>query len=219
VRIFDIGTKDDPGEVTNRILTIPNLLSFARLAVLPIIYLDLVNDRLLRAFVLLAIFAATDWLDGYIARRFDQVSRLGQLLDPFSDRVLFLVVGIGFVLADIVPWWVVLLVLARDVAVLVIGGILLLVRGSALPEVTRLGKTATFGLMWAFPTWLLAAVVGDGPLDPQPVLSALAWITYLVNIVLYYLAAIGYARSVLGRGSDGTRDAHDAAGTRDADRG
>jgi cardiolipin synthase (CMP-forming) len=197
VRIFDIGTKDEPGEVTSRILTIPNLLSFARLAVLPIIYLDLVNDRFVRAFVLLAVFAATDWLDGYIARRFDQVSRLGALLDPISDRVLFVVVGIGFVVAEIVPLWVVLLLLVRDLAVMLVGGVLLLRGGTRLPEVTRLGKAATFGLMWAFPAWLLAAILGDGASDPQPVLDALAWGTYLINVVLYYLAAIGYARTVL----------------------
>jgi cardiolipin synthase (CMP-forming) len=197
VRIFDIGTKDEPGEVTGRILTVPNLLSFARLAVLPIIYLDLVNGNLTRAFVLLAVFAATDWLDGYIARRFDQVSRLGQVLDPISDRVLFIVVGIGFVVAGIVPLWVVLLLLARDLAVLLVGGVLLLRGRSQLPEVTRVGKAATFGLMWAFPLWLMAAIVGDGPSDPQPTLNALAWVTYLINVVLYYLAAIGYARTVL----------------------
>jgi cardiolipin synthase (CMP-forming) len=197
VRIFDIGTKDEPGEISNRVLTVPNLLSFARLAVLPVIYLDLVDDRLLRAFVLLAVFAATDWLDGYIARRFDQVTRLGQLLDPTSDRVLFIVVGIGFVVAGIVPLWVVLLLLARDLAVMLVGGVLLLRGRSQLPEVTRVGKAATFGLMWAFPTWLLAAIVGDGPSDPQPVLHVLAWVTYLINVVLYYLAALGYARTVL----------------------
>lgn len=196
MRIFDIGTKDDPGEVTDRILTVPNLLSFARLAVLPIIYLDLVNGRLLRAFVLLAIFAATDWLDGYIARRFDQVSRLGALLDPISDRVLFVVVGIGFVVAGIVPLWVVAVLLVRDLVVMLVGGVMLLQGRTQLPEVTRVGKAATFGLMWAFPTWLLAAIVGDGPSDPQPVLNVLAWVTYLINIVLYYLAAVGYARTV-----------------------
>jgi cardiolipin synthase (CMP-forming) len=199
VRIFDIGTKDEPGEVTDRILTIPNLLSFARLAVLPVVYLDLVNGRYLRAFVLLAVFTTTDWFDGYLARRFDQVSRLGQLLDPFSDRALFLVVGVGFVVAGIVPLWVLLLLVVRDLAVLAVGGVLLLTRRTQLPEVTKVGKAATFGLMWAFPTWLLAVIVGDGPGDPQPVLSGLAWITYLINVVLYYLAALGYARTVLRR--------------------
>jgi cardiolipin synthase (CMP-forming) len=199
VRIFDIGTKDEPGEVTDRIWTIPNLLSFARLAVLPVVYLDLVGGRYLRAFVLLAVFTATDWFDGYLARRFDQVSRLGQLLDPFSDRALFIVVGIAFVVADIVPLWVLLLLVVRDAAVLAVGGVLLLTRRTQLPEVTKVGKAATFGLMWAFPTWLLAVIVGDGPSDPQPVLHWLAWITYLINVVLYYLAALGYARTVLRR--------------------
>jgi cardiolipin synthase (CMP-forming) len=199
VRIFDIGTKDEPGEVTDRILTIPNLLSFARLAVLPFVYLDLVNGRFVRAFVLLAVFASTDWFDGYLARRFDQVSRLGALLDPFSDRALFIVVGVGFVVADIVPLWVLLLLLIRDAAVLAVGGVLLLTGRTQLPEVTKVGKAATFGLMWAFPTWLLAVIVGDGPADPQPVLDAIAWATYLINVVLYYLAALGYARTVLRR--------------------
>lgn len=195
MRVFDIGAKDGPQTVSDRVVTVPNLLSFARLAALPIIYLDLVTDRYVRALVLLAVFAATDWLDGYVARRFDQVSKLGKLLDPISDRVLFLVVGVGFVVADLLPLWALLLLLVRDVAVLLVGGVLL-ARGASPPEVTRLGKAATFGLMWAFPTFLVAAIAGDGPTDPQPVLQAAAWITFLVHTVLYYLAAAGYARTL-----------------------
>ena len=200
MRVFDIGAKDDPQEASDRILTVPNLLSFARIAILPVIYLDLTADpdRFLRAFVLLAVFATTDWFDGYLARRFDQVSKLGALLDPISDRFLFVVVGIGFVVADLLPLWALLVLLARDAAVMAVGAFLL-VRGAATPEVTKVGKAATFGLMWAFPTFLLAAIVGDGPADPQPALQAFAWFAYLTNTVLYYLSALGYARTVWRR--------------------
>ncbi len=191
-RLFDVGKKD--GQVaSDRVVTIPNALSVARIVVLPVIYLDLVSGRLLRAFVLLAVFATTDWLDGYLARRLDQLTRVGALLDPISDRILFVVVGIGFVVAGLLPLWALLVLLVRDVAVLVVGAVLLL-RGGTPPPVTRIGKAATFGLMWAFPTLLLAAVVGDGVDDPQPVLQALGWITFVINAVLYYLAAAGYAR-------------------------
>jgi len=195
MRVYDFGAREEPQEVSDRLLTIPNALSLARLLVLPVIYLDLVDGRLLRAFVLLVVFAATDWLDGYLARRLDQVSRFGTLLDPISDRALFLVVGIGFVLADLFPLWALLLLLLRDLVVLAVGGVLLL-RGLQPPAVTRIGKTATFGLMWAFPTLLLAAIVGDGAGDPQELLQVLGWVFFGVSAALYYVAAGQYARQV-----------------------
>jgi cardiolipin synthase (CMP-forming) len=195
MRVYDIGARDDPQEVSDRLLTVPNALSLARLLVLPLIYLDLVDGRLTRAFVLLVIFALTDWLDGYLARRLDQVSRFGTLLDPISDRALFLVVGIGFVIADLLPLWALLVLLLRDLAVIIVGGVLLL-RGVQPPAVTRIGKTATFGLMWAFPTFLLAAIVGDGASDPQMFLQVLGWLFFAVSTALYYVAAGQYAVQV-----------------------
>jgi cardiolipin synthase (CMP-forming) len=176
MRVYDIGATDEPPEVSDRVLTIPNAISLARLLVLPLIYLDLVDGRLTRAFVLLVIFALSDWLDGYLARRLGQVSRFGTLLDPISDRALFLVVGIGFVIADLLPLWALLLLLLRDLAVIIVGAVLLL-RGIQPPAVTRIGKTATFGLMWAFPTFLLAAIVGDGANAPQMFLQVLGWLS------------------------------------------
>ena len=196
MRVFDIGAKDEPQQASDRILTIPNALSLARLLVLPLIYLDLVDGRLVRAFVLLVVFAATDWLDGYLARRLDQISRIGTLLDPISDRALFLVVGFGFVLSGLLPLWALVVILIRDVAVLLVGGVLLL-RGVSTPAVTKIGKAATFGLMWAFPTFLLAGIVGDGAADPQPLLQGLGWLFYGVSTVLYYVSAGQYAVEVL----------------------
>ena len=198
MRVFDIGAKDGPQEATDRVLTVPNVLSLARIAVLPFVFVDLLDGRYIRAFVLLAIFAATDWLDGYLARRLDQVSRLGVLLDPISDRALFVVVGIGFVLADLLPLWALVVLLARDAGVLLVGAGLL-ARGATPPKVTRIGKAATFGLMFAFPTFLIAAIVGDGAGDPQPVLHGLAWAIGAVSTVLYYVSAGQYAVDVLRR--------------------
>jgi cardiolipin synthase (CMP-forming) len=207
MRVFDIGQKDGPQEVSSRVLTVPNLLSFARLAVLPVVYLDLVQGRLLRAFVLLVVFASTDWLDGYIARRYDQLSELGRILDPISDRILFVVVGIGFIVSGLLPLWAVLLILLRD---LFVGGagVVMLARGVEVPAVTRLGKASTFGLMFALPTFLLAAIVGDGVEAPNPVLWWIGWLTYASNIVLYWVSAFGYLRTVRARAR-----AADAAGT------
>ena len=193
MRVFDIGARDTPQEATDRILTVPNALSLARLLVLPFIYLDLVDGRFLRAFVLLVVFATTDWFDGYIARRFDQVTKLGKLLDPLSDRVLFVVVGLGFALGDLLPWWAVLAVLARDVVVVGSGGIVLL-RGGVRPEVTRLGKAATFGLMFALPAFLLASVLGDGPTAQQPRLELIAWLVFWPSLAMYWMSGLVYMR-------------------------
>lgn len=199
-RWFDIGarpgTEPDPGAASTRVLTAANALSAARLLALPWIYLDLVGGRYLRALVVLAVFAATDWLDGYVARRFDQVTRLGQLLDPISDRALFLVVGIAFVVSGILPLWAVLVLFVRD-ALILSGGAILMLRGLRPPPVTRLGKVATFGLMFALPFFLGAVVLGDGPADPEPILSIVAWVTYAINACLYWVSALGYLRAVL----------------------
>lgn len=193
MRVFDIGGGEGPERVTSRVLTVPNLLSFARLAILPVIYLDLVSGAHLRAFVLLAVFASSDWFDGYIARRFDQVSKLGKLLDPLSDRVLFVVVGLGFAVGNLLPWWAVLLLLGRDALVVVSGGIVLL-RGGVRPEVTRLGKAATFGLLFALPAFLLASVLGAGPPEPQPVVHGVAWGAYWPSVAMYWLSGLIYTR-------------------------
>jgi len=198
MRFYDLGGGGEPRVASRRVLTVPNLISFARLAILPVVYLDLTSGRLLRAFVLLVVFTASDWFDGYFARRLDQVTELGKLLDPISDRVLFVVVGVAYVVSGLLPLWVVLALIARDV--LVAGaGLVLLTRGAKPPDVTRLGKTATFGLMWALPTFLLAGIAGDGVDDPQPVLHVLAWVLLAVSGVLYWVAAFDYARIVRRR--------------------
>lgn len=204
MRLFDIGEKDGPRTVTDRVLTIPNLLSFLRIAVIPLVYLDLVAGRHLRALVLLGALASTDWLDGYLARRLDQTSRLGIHLDPISDRVLFVVAGAGLVVSGLLPLWAVLVVVVRDLAVLGAGAVLI-ARGAEPPPASRVGKSATFGLLAALPVFLVASIFGAGPAQPQPVLHAVAWVVFAVSVVLHWVSAVGYGRTVLGRRSDPDR--------------
>ncbi|MEX1177809.1 MAG: CDP-alcohol phosphatidyltransferase family protein [Nitriliruptor sp.] len=194
MRVYDIGGRDDrPQEASGRIWTWANGLSFVRLLALPIIYLDLVNERWTRAFVLLVVFSATDWFDGYLARRLDQMTKLGKMLDPISDRLLFIVVGVAFIVAGLLPLWAVLVLLVREVLVLGIG-VLMMSRGRRPPDVSRLGKTATFGLMASLPVFILARVFADASGDPNTALLAIAWFGLGVNAVLSWLAALGYVR-------------------------
>lgn len=203
MRLFDAGTREGSEVVHDRLLTAPNVLSVLRLAALPWVFVDLVTGHLARALAVAFVFGATDWLDGYLARRLGQVSRLGQLLDPIADRTLIAVVGLGFIINGVMPVWAVVIVLARDVLILV-GGSVLLLRGRRPPGVTRTGKAATFGLMWSLAFFLLAAVLGDGAVDPHGGVRGLAWVTYGVNAALYYVAAVQYARAAVGA-PDGER--------------
>jgi len=197
VRVYDIGGGEGPEVVSNRILTVPNALSFARLAILPWLYLTVADgtaEGLLRGLVIGFIFAMTDWVDGYVARRFNQITKLGKLLDPISDRLFILTVVIAMVVVGLLPLWVVIVIGLRDVLMLTIGTGMLL-RGVEPPAVTRLGKTATFGLMWAFPLLLVAGIVGE-PADPQPVWWWAGMLVLTVNVVLYWLTAGDYLRTI-----------------------
>ncbi|MEU6641583.1 CDP-alcohol phosphatidyltransferase family protein [Saccharomonospora sp. NPDC046836] len=136
-------------------LTVPNLLSILRLAGVPVfLWLLLGPQEDGWAVVVLVFSALTDWLDGKLARWLDQTSRLGELLDPAADRLYIMATLIAFLVREIVPWWMVAALFARE---LVVGVCLLVLRrnGFAPPEVTYVGKGATFNLMYAFPLLLL----------------------------------------------------------------
>ncbi|GLZ36774.1 CDP-diacylglycerol--glycerol-3-phosphate 3-phosphatidyltransferase [Actinokineospora sp. NBRC 105648] len=168
--------------------TIPNVLSMLRLAGVPLfLYLLLGPEYDGWALVVLLFSGLSDWLDGKIARWLDQTSRLGALLDPAADRLYTLVTIVAFVLRDIVPWWVAALLVARDAVVAVC--ILVLRRnGFAPPEVTYVGKAATFNLMYAFPLLLLAQGGSTAATLARPVAYAFAiWggLLFLWSGVLY----------------------------------
>jgi cardiolipin synthase len=179
----------DDDQDPSRILTVPNLITLVRLACLPLyLYLLFGRDARVQAAVLLAVLGATDWVDGYVARHFHQVSDLGKILDPIADRLLFFV-GVGgiIVLGDAAPAWFCWLVIAREIFVSV-AVVALALLGAKRIDVTWFGKAGTFCLMFAFPMFL----VGSSDLGIASWFHAAAWLIGLPGLVLAYYAAVLY---------------------------
>lgn len=193
--LFDVGKQGGPEHVSDRVLTVPNLLSFARLLALPFIWADITAGRFTRALVVLVVFASTDWVDGWVARRFDQVSRLGKLLDPTSDRILVVVVAVATMAEGLLPLWLGIAILLRDVLVGSVG-LTMLVRGRQPPAVTRLGKVATAGMLLWFPLLLVAAAVGDPGAPGWSTFELVALAGLGVSAALYWVTAVLYARGL-----------------------
>ncbi|HIR41914.1 MAG TPA: CDP-alcohol phosphatidyltransferase family protein [Candidatus Aphodovivens avicola] len=141
-------------EVSNRIFTVPNVISFIRLCLVPVFFVLLFNGFDLAATLLFVIAAGTDWVDGQIARRTHQVSRLGQLLDPAVDRILMISGVVGLFAVGRLPLWIILIVIARDLLLLG-GGAYLLKRWHTRVAVIYPGKVATTLLFVGFAALLL----------------------------------------------------------------
>ena len=179
----------DAVPASSAVLTIPNLLSAARIVAIPLFcWLTARSDTRLAGIALFAIVVATDWVDGYAARRLGQVSELGRILDPVADRLAIAAGILTFTIVGIFPFWAALLVLLRDVAVLLGGATLLWARHLRV-DVRGIGKVATFSLMAAI-TWIAWGNAG-GPLGDA--LLAAGWLAFVVGIVEYYIATGIYA--------------------------
>ncbi|MET0903337.1 MAG: CDP-alcohol phosphatidyltransferase family protein [Acidimicrobiales bacterium] len=191
------------GEVrTDRILTVPNVITVVRLAMLPVfLWLLFAQEDRAKAAALLAVLGITDFVDGYVARRFDQVSDLGKILDPVADRLLFFV-GVGGILVDgSVPAWFAVAVLLREV--LVAGGTLALAMlGARRIDVTWFGKAGTFCLMIAFPLFL----AGESTVDWADLAGTLAWLAGIPGLVLSWYSAALYVPMARRALADGRAD-------------
>jgi cardiolipin synthase len=173
---------------TDRVWTVPNVLSFLRLLAIPLfLWLLLGPQADVVAVVVLALSAITDWLDGMVARATGQISRLGQLLDPIADRLTVLATLLGLLLRGIVPLWLVVVLLSRDVVLAVVMALLKRRGVTGLP-VHFLGKAATFALLAAFPVVLLGA--GTGPF--AQLCQVLGWAGLLWGTALYWWAGLLY---------------------------
>ncbi|WEO79018.1 CDP-alcohol phosphatidyltransferase family protein [Cryobacterium sp. SO2] len=175
-------------EISSRVLTVPNLLSFLRLALVPVFLFVLVAGADAWALLILAVSSLTDFLDGWIARRFNQITRLGQLLDPAADRLYIFAALIGLAWRDLVPWWIVLVVVGRDVFLLGLGVVLANHGFGPLP-VHQLGKVATFCLFYALPMIMLGQAFPELAWWSQPV----GWAFGLWGAYLYWWAGVIYA--------------------------
>jgi cardiolipin synthase len=169
---------------TDRVWTLPNVLSFLRLAGVPLmLWLMLGPQADGLAVLVLALGGITDWLDGYLARAWHQTSRVGQMLDPIADRLYILAVLIGLALREIVPWWLVVIVVGRDVLIALLVPVLKTRGYSSLP-VHFLGKAATFSLLYAFPLVLL----GSGEQGWLQLAWVLGWAFAIWGTALYWYA-------------------------------
>jgi cardiolipin synthase len=177
---------------TDRVLTVPNLLTFLRLALLPVLWwAAVIAEEDLLAGVLLLVGAVSDWADGVIARRTHTISRIGKLLDPIADRLTTLVVLIALGLRGLMPWWLIGLLLLRDVVLSV--ALLVLRRHGREPlEVRFVGKAATGCLLLGLPMLFF----GTGTVIGADLARSIGWAWIGFGVLLYWWSAFVYLAEV-----------------------
>jgi cardiolipin synthase (CMP-forming) len=185
-------TTDEDTALPSRVLTVPNVLSILRLCLLPVfLWLVLGPEYDGIAVAVLMFMGISDFFDGYVARRWNQTSKLGAILDPVADRLYILAVVVGFVLRDIIPLWLAVVIPARDLFLWFLVPFLRTRGYSALP-VHFLGKAATAALLYAFPLLLL----GDGTSVLAEVSRVLGWAFAIWGVGMYWWAGVLYAWQV-----------------------
>jgi len=173
--------------VSSTVVTVPNLISMLRLALVPVFAVLIVAGHDVWALAVLAFSGFTDWLDGVLARRLNQVSKLGQMLDPAADRLFILVTLVCLAWRDVVPWWLLAVIVARDVMLIMLMPVLAR-HGYGPLEVSFAGKAGTFALLYAFPLLLLA----EAPGTLGAVAQVTGWAFTWWGIGLYWLAGVLY---------------------------
>jgi cardiolipin synthase (CMP-forming) len=179
---------------TNRVLTLPNLLSLLRLASVPVFLYLFVTDREEAAVVLYALGALTDFFDGFIARRLGQVSEIGKLLDPLADRIFIIALALALVSVGALPWWLATAIVVRDLVVLSMLP-LLERRGSGRIAVNFTGKTATAFLLFG----LTCLAISETSFVSTSFSEAVGLVFTIAGTILYYVAAGMYARTAFAR--------------------
>lgn len=175
------------------IWSIPNAFTLFRLLLLPVFLWVLfgLEDRAAAAWML-GVLGATDWVDGYLARRLGQVSEFGKVFDPTVDRLLFLVATTAIIIDGSIPLWFALAVLAREVLVGLMMAIATVVYKMPRIDVTYLGKLATFLLMFAVPGFLM----GNSDMPGAAGFEVVAWVLGIPGLILSYWTAIAYIPQV-----------------------
>ena len=174
-------------QLSQELKSIPNMLSILRLLLVPVFLWLLIVDQFLIAFLVLMFASFTDWLDGFIARKFNQITSLGKVLDPSADRLFILATLIGLTVNEIIPAWLAIVIVARDILLLV-GYPISASHGYGPLPVHFLGKAATFALLYALPLLLLADVWPSA----EVVILPLAWGFAYWGIGLYWVAGFVY---------------------------
>ena len=196
---MDGGSEASPLTGWAGILTVPNLISIARLGCIPwFMWLLFGAEDRMWAALLLGGLGATDWVDGWAARRLGQVSELGKILDPTADRLLLLVAVPCLLVDGTIPGWFALTVLVREVLVGA-ATLALAALGARRIDVSWWGKTGTFALLWAVPCFL----AGESRVPVDEAFTVMAWVFGLPGLAIAWWAAFGYlpvARQALVEG-------------------
>ncbi|MEK9987083.1 MAG: CDP-alcohol phosphatidyltransferase family protein [Aquiluna sp.] len=174
-------------QLRQELKSVPNMLSILRLLLVPVFLWLLIVDQFLVAFLVLMFASFTDWLDGFIARKYNQITSLGKVLDPSADRLFILATLIGLTVNEIIPAWLAIVIVARDI-LLLIGYPISASHGYGPLPVHFLGKAATFALLYALPLLLLADVWPSA----EAVILPLAWGFAYWGIGLYWVAGFVY---------------------------
>ncbi|HMR49117.1 MAG TPA: CDP-alcohol phosphatidyltransferase family protein [Arachnia sp.] len=177
---------------TDRVFTVPNVLSFIRLLGVPVFCWLIIVGHDMAAIVMLAVFGLTDWFDGYLARRLKQRTELGAKLDPVADRLYILAAVVALLVRGIVPWWFFVVLLARDLMLAALVPALRKHGMVALP-VNWIGKSATMLLLISLPMILLGAPSSFGISWAH----WLGWILAAVGAALYWAAGAMYVAATV----------------------
>ena len=174
--------------MSDRLITIPNALSVLRLIGVPLYFALVSEERFLWAVALLFIAGATDYFDGKIARRYNQTSRLGELLDPAADRLYIVAIVYSLWNFEVIPFSLMIIIFGRDI---VLGILLIFMKRQGFPpfKVTYLGKAATFNLLYAFPFLLLTQVANSTLSDAAYILG---WAFSAWGVALYSWTGVTY---------------------------
>lgn len=193
-----IGAGSRPGRPQvdhDTVFTIPNLLTVVRFMGVPLfIWLVLARQEYAAGVIVLVIMAGTDWIDGYVARRFDQASKLGRVLDPIADRLAMTAVAITLVIAGVVHWLYLAALVIPDAVLLVLS--LSLFHGHPDLPVSVVGKVRTGLLLLGMPLLVLSRL--DTPVSGPAYVAA--WVVLGLGLVGHWVAAYNYFRAMLRKG-------------------
>jgi cardiolipin synthase len=177
----------EAGFLKGEVLNIPNFLSFLRIALVPVFLWFLLEEMFVSAITVLAIAGLTDFLDGYLARKLNQTTKLGKMLDPVADRLYIFATLLALSATGYVPWWLAGLVILRDLLMLISLPVLASVGHRSLP-VHYLGKASTFALLYAFPLLLMGKIFTEAAF----IITPAAWAFALWGVALYWWSGFVY---------------------------
>ena len=210
-----IGAGARPGQPEihhDAVFTIPNLLTVVRFLGVPLfIWLVLGPREYGYAALVLAIMASTDWVDGYIARRFNQMSHLGRIMDPIADRLALIAVAVTLVIAGVVEWWYLTALLVPDAILLAVS--LSYFRSHPDLPVSRIGKFRTGLLLVGTPLLVLSKLA----VPASEIYAVVAWIFLGLGLVGHWIAGFNYFWAITRKGKalrSGTADTPDEGGNR-----